>query len=77
RLGRDIPLLPTTPAEFAKAVALVVLFAALTFGAWQIPIAWLRWTMVTIGAFLTIAALIVPISMVAAPRMKPEKRRWF
>ncbi|HET9428707.1 MAG TPA: hypothetical protein VFO69_10145 [Allosphingosinicella sp.] len=77
RLGRDIPLLPTTPAEFAKAVALVVLFAALTFGAWQIPIGWLRWTIVTIGAFLTIAALIVPVSMVAAPRMKPEKRRWF
>jgi hypothetical protein len=57
------PLEPSTPGEILKAFALAAIIAGLTCAAWLIPTPWLRWPAVAIGAFFTIAALIVPWAM--------------
>lgn len=62
----DEPLPPPTPFEWAKVLAMVAGIAALTYAAWLIPFAWLRWPAVAIGLFFTVAALIVPYAMLTA-----------
>ena len=69
----DIDPGPTRPADLLKALAMVALIAGLTWAAWQIPIPWLRWPLVVIGAFFTIAALIVPYALLRAPRPEAEE----
>ncbi|HYI49838.1 MAG TPA: hypothetical protein VEX35_15375 [Allosphingosinicella sp.] len=67
-----VPVAPPKPVDLLKPMAIVVLIAALTYAAWLIPIAWLRWPAVAIGAFFTIAALIVPFAMLTAPRLAAD-----
>ena len=66
------PLPPPKPVELLKALAMVAAIAGLTYAAWLIPVAWLRWPAVAIGAFFTIAALIVPYAMLTAPRLTAD-----
>ena len=66
------PLPPPKPAEWLKVFAMVAVIAGLTYAAWLIPSPWLRWPAVAIGAFFTIAALIVPWAMLTAPRRTAE-----
>ena len=68
----DLPVSPPTLVDLSKALAMVAAIAALTYAAWLIPIAWLRWPAVAIGAFFTIAALIVPWAMITAPRRRED-----
>jgi len=63
------PVSPPTPGELGKALAMVAVIAALTVAAWFIPTPWLRWPAVAIGAFFTIAAMILPYAMLTAPRL--------
>lgn len=67
------PVSPAKPIELLKAVAMVAAIGALTYAAWLIPIAWVRWPAVAIGAFFTIAAAIVPVAMLVAPRLSAEE----
>jgi hypothetical protein len=67
------PLPPLKPADLIKALAMVAVIAALTYAAWLIPSAWIRWPAVAIGAFFTIAALIVPYAMLTARRDGPNE----
>ena len=67
------PVSPPGPAAVLKALAIVAAAGALTYAAWLIPIAWLRWPAVTLGAFFTIAAMIVPFAMLAAPRLTADR----
>lgn len=71
-LGCEAPVRPARPIEYLKAFAIVAAIGALTYAAWLIPMAWLRWPAVATGAFFTIAALIVPYAMLTAPRLQPE-----
>ncbi len=64
----DAPVPPLTPFDYFKALAMVAFIAALTYAAWLIPFAWLRWPAVAVGLFFTVAALIVPYAMLTAPR---------
>lgn len=57
-------------ADYAKVFAIVAIFAALTWAAWQIPIGWLRWTAAGAGAFLTIASLVIVYATIEASRGK-------
>jgi len=66
----EVPVGPAKPLELLKAFAIVAVIAAFTYGAWQIPVGWVRWPAVAMGAFFTIAALIVPYAMLAAPRLQ-------
>ena len=61
---------PATAGDWVKAFAMVALFAALTYAAWLIPTPWIRWPAVAVGAFFTIAALIIPYAMLVAARGK-------
>lgn len=68
--GPDV-FLPTDPIEeltqippfkaidWLKIAAMVIGLGALTYAAWLIPIGWLRWPAVAVGAFFTAAALFV------------------
>jgi hypothetical protein len=67
------PVPPPKPVDLLKPMALVAVIGALTYAAWLIPIAWVRWPAVIIGAFFTIAALIVPYAMLAAPRLAADR----
>jgi hypothetical protein len=51
--------------EHAKSLAMVALIGGLTYVAWLIPIAWVRWPLVGIGLFFTAAALFVFYIMLA------------
>jgi hypothetical protein len=55
--------------DWLKIVAINLLLGSLTYAAWQIPIGWLRWPAVVIGAFITSAALFVLGAMIFAPRI--------
>lgn len=78
--GPDI-VLPTDPIEelteipsptvfeWAKAIGIALALIALTYGAWQIPIQWLRWPLVVIAAFLTLAGLFVVLAMIFGRRI--------
>ena len=48
-----------TLADHLKIWGMAIGLAALTYAAWLIPYGWLRWPLVAVGAFFTIAALIV------------------
>lgn len=67
----DAPVPPLTAFDWVKALAMVAAIGGLTYGAWLIPFAWLRWPAVAIGLFFTVAALIVPYAMLTADR--PER----
>jgi hypothetical protein len=67
-LARAVKVGPPRALELVKAFAIVAAIGALTYAAWLIPNPWLRWPAVAVGAFFTIAALIVPYAMVVAPR---------
>ena len=69
----EVPIPPSTPSDYFKAFAMVAGIAALTYAAWLIPFAWLRWPAVAVGIFFTIAALIVPYAMLTAPRLTPDR----
>ena len=66
-LGNE-PVGPLRAFDLIKALAIVAVIAGLTYAAWLIPFAWLRWPAVAIGIFFTIAALIVPYAMLTATR---------
>ncbi len=57
------PAPPPTLADHLKIWLMAIGLAALTYAAWLIPYGWLRWPLVAIGAFFTIAALIVVYAM--------------
>ena len=57
------PELPPTLADHLKIWGMAFGLAALTYAAWLIPYGWLRWPLVAVGAFFTIAALIVVYAM--------------
>ena len=75
--GPDV-FLPTDPIEeltadpkpglldWLKVCAMVAVIGGLTYAAWQIPIGWLRWPLGLIGAFFTIAAMVVLGAMIAS-----------
>lgn len=67
------PVSPPKPLDLLKAVAMVAGIAALTYAAWLIPVAWLRWPAVALGAFFTLSALIVPFAMLIAPRLTADQ----
>lgn len=71
----ELPPGALRPLDFVKALAMVAVIAAFTWGAWQIPLAWVRWPAVAIGAFLTVSALIVPYAMLTANRPQAEPSR--
>jgi hypothetical protein len=68
----QLPVSPPKPVELLKALTMVAAIGALTYAAWLIPFVWLRWPAVAIGAFFTIAALIVPYAMLIAPRLPAD-----
>jgi hypothetical protein len=68
-LARAVKVGPPRALELVKAFAIVAAIGALTCAAWLIPNPWLRWPAVAVGAFFTIAALIVPYAIVVAPRL--------
>ena len=72
RLG-DEPVGPLRTVDLAKALAMVAAIGGLTYAAWLIPFAWLRWPAVAIGVFFTLAALIVPYAMLTAQREDAPK----
>lgn len=57
------PIPAPTLADHLKIWGMAVGLAALTYAAWLIPYGWLRWPLVAVGAFFTIAALIVVYAM--------------
>ena len=63
---------PPSLGDWVKAFAMVAVLGALTYAAWLIPTPWIRWPAVAVGAFFTIAALIIPYAMFVAPRGKGE-----
>ena len=76
-LARDAP--DQQPAEkptakdFLNVMLLFVPIAGATLAAWWfIPWGWLRWTLVAIGLFFSIAAFIVVYATIAAAFASPE-----
>lgn len=59
---------PPRPLEFLKSLAMAAIIGGLTYAAWLIPIAWIRWPAVAVGLFLTAAALFVFYAMLAGAR---------
>jgi len=78
--GPDI-FLPTDPieeltefpgfklADWAKIIAMVALLSALTYGAWQIPIGWIRWPATVAAGFVAAAGWFVLILMLFGRRI--------
>ena len=62
------PIAEPTALDRLKILAMVALFAGLTWAAWQIPIGWLSWIGVAVGTFFTIASLVVVYAMLEGPR---------
>ena len=67
------PAGPPKPLEFVKSLAMVGVIGGMTYAAWLIPIAWLRWPLVGIGLFLTAAALFVFYAVLAGSRAEPDE----
>ena len=60
----------------STATAMAVAIAGLTYLAWLIPVGWIRWPLVALGAFFTAAALFVVLAMLAgAFGLLGEKQR--
>ena len=59
------PVPPPTLWEWFKGIALAAFLCALTYGAWLIPIWWLRWPAVIVAGFLAVAGLFVLGAMIA------------
>jgi hypothetical protein len=55
---------PTT-WEWFKGIAIAAILVALTYAAWQIPLAWLRWPAAIVAGFFAAAALFVLGAMIA------------
>jgi len=66
----EVPVGPPKALDLLKAFAIVAAIVGLTCAAWHIPVEWVKWPAVAIGVFFTIAALIVPYAMLAAPRLQ-------
>ena len=54
-----------TPWEWFKGFAIPVVLIGLTYAAWQIPWAWLRWPAVIVTGFVAAAGLFVFFLMIA------------
>ena len=61
------PIPPATLLDHLKAIAMVLVLAAVTYAAWLIPIGWLRWPAVAVSAFVTSAAMFVVYLMIFEP----------
>lgn len=61
----DAPDEPPSLRDHASIWAMTLGLAGLTYLAWLIPIGWLRWPAVAVGAFLTIASLVVLFACLA------------
>jgi len=62
------PAPPIGAVGFVKIFAFVAGFAGLTYAAWLIPYGWLRWPLVAVGLFFTVAALVAAWACIAAWR---------
>lgn len=64
-----------TFADYLGIFRMVAFFAALTFGAWWIPVGWLRWPAMLVGGFLTAASLLVVFAMAESSRESTKGRK--
>ncbi len=59
------PIPRPTAWEWFKGVAIAATLCALTYGAWHIPLWWVRWPAVIVAGFLATAAIFVLGAMIA------------
>ena len=72
-LPDTIDAAPPKLRDHLKSLAIVAILAGVTYAAWLIPIAWIRWPLVAIGLFFTAAALFVFYAMlVSTPGERDE-----
>lgn len=72
-LGDIVPAGPPRPIEFLRALAMVAVIGGMTYAAWLIPIAWIRWPVVAVGLFFTAAASFVFYAMLAGSPDGPDE----
>jgi hypothetical protein len=61
------------PLEFLKALAMVAVIGGMTYAASLIPSPFIRWPLVSVGLFLSAAALFVFYAMLAGSRDEPDE----
>ena len=59
------PVPRPTPFEWLKAVVLAAFLVAVTYVAWQIPWAWVKWPAVAVAGFVAAAGVFVLGAMIA------------
>ena len=57
------------PSDWLKIVAMVAVLSVLTYGAWLIPIGWVRWPALVVTGFITAAAWFVLVLMLFGRRI--------